>query len=193
MKSIFMTALAALLVLSPLANARAEGGGGKAAGTKYDAVKGFYLQGGFAVIKTNFGGSEPSLGVDVAAGYRFLPWLGTDVDVYFGARDLGNGVKPRQFGVTFNGKLYPIGLMSPKTLSSLQPYVVVGVGGGNYRVKNGSGTGTFIFRAGAGLDWMITNHFGLYTDVSLNVTPGFKSGGDGGATGVYALGGKFVF
>lgn len=193
MRSIVTTALAALLLLLPLDGALAAGGGGQAAGTKYEAAKGFYLQGGFAVVKTNLGAGKASLGVDVAGGYRFLPWLGADADVYFAARDLGGGQKPRQFGVTFNGKIYPIGLLAPKTLDFLQPYVVMGLGGGNYRIKDAGGTGTFIFRLGAGVDLMITRHIGLYTDASLNATPGFKGSGKGGATGVYSLGGKFVF
>ena len=106
MRSIITGALAALLVLLPLARAQAEEGKNKAAGTKYEAAKGLYVQGGFAVAKTNFRGNtlDPNLGFDAAVGYRFLPWLGADADLYWAGRDQGGG-KTRQFGLTFNGKL----------------------------------------------------------------------------------------
>lgn len=192
MRSIITSAVAALLVLLPVVGAQAED---KAAGTKYEAAKGLYVYGGFAVAKTNFSGSlDPNLGFNAGAGYRFLPWLGADADLYWGGRDQGN-FKTRQFGLTFNAKAYPLGLISPKTLDFLQPYMVVGMGGGNFKFKNGTDIkdGTFIFRLGAGADWMLTDHIGLYTDVSLNTTGGLFAGNTGGATGVYTLGGKFTF
>ncbi len=191
MRSIIMGAVVALLIALPLAGAQAQDKN-KAAGTKYEAAKGLYAYGGLAVAKTNFGGGDANVGFNIGGGYRFIHWLGADVDLYWGGRDQGP-FKSRQWGLTFNGKLYPIGLFSPKTLQSFQPYIVTGMGGGGGGVKNGPSTGTFIYRLGVGLDWMLTDHLGLYTDASLNATPGFKTGGVGGATGVYTLGGKFTF
>ncbi len=195
MRSIITSAIVALLVLMPLASAQAQEKKNKAAGTKYEAAKGLYAQGGLAVVRTNYGGSDSAnIGFNAAVGYRFIHWLGADADLYWGGREQDDGRKTRQFGITFNGKVYPIGLLAPKTLDAFQPYVVMGMGGGNFKVKGGSKTGTFIYRLGAGIDWMITDHIGLYTDASLNTTGGFKNGGSvGGATGVYTLGGKFVF
>lgn len=192
MRSIIMGAVVALLIALPVAGAQAQSKN-KAAGTKYEAAKGLYAYGGLAVAKTNSPlVGDANIGFNIGAGYRFLPWLGADADLYWGGRDQGP-LKTRQWGLTFNGKLYPIGLFSPKTLQSFQPYVVTGMGGGGASVKNGPSTGTFIYRLGAGLDWMLTDNLGLYTDASLNATPGFKNFGKGGATGVYTLGGKFTF
>lgn len=194
MRSIITGALAVLLLLTPLAAAQAQSSSTeKAKGTKYEAAKGPYVYGGLAVAKTNYGGGKANVGFNFGGGYRFLHWLGADADFYWGGREQNNGAKTRQFGITFNGKVYPIGLLAPKTLDAFQPYVVMGMGGGNWKVKNGIKNGTFIFRLGAGLDWMITDNLGLYTDASLNATPGLKFGNVGGATGVYTLGAKFVF
>jgi len=193
MRSIITGALAALLVLLPLAGAQAEEGKSKAAGTKYEAAKGIYLQGGWVVSKTNFNaGLDPNMGFDITGGYRFLPWLGADADFYWAGRDQGGGLKTRVWAITFNGKVYPIGLFAPKMLDSFQPYVVMGFGGGGGPVKDAT-TGTFVYRLGAGLDWMLTKRLGVYTDASLHATPGFKGGGVGGATGVWQLGAKFNF
>lgn len=193
MRSIIIGAVAALLVLFPLVGAQAqEGGKNKAAGTKYESAKGLYVQGGFVVSKTNTGGGDANLGFDITGGYRFLPWLGADADFYWAGRDQG-AVSSRIWAITFNGKIYPMGLLSPKSFDAFQPYAVFGMGGGGGGVKNGPSTGTFIFRMGAGLDWLMTDNFGLYSDVSLHATPGFKGGGNGGATGVFQLGAKFTF
>jgi len=194
MRRILMGA-AVLLMLVPLAGAQAASDAqNKAKGTKYEEAKGVYAYTGFAVAKTNFGGGDANLGFALGGGYRITEWIGADVDFYWAGRDQGP-VKSRQFGLTFNGKVYPLGLFAPKTLDSFQPYFVMGMGGGNYKFKNGGSvkTGTFIFRMGAGVDWLLTDHFGLYTDVSLDATPGFKGGGNGGATGVYQLGMKYNF
>lgn len=195
MRRIMTGALTALLVALPLAGAQAAEGENKAKGTKYEAAKGIYAQGGFVVAKTNYNVSQldSNLGFVFAGGYRITEWVAADAEFYWAGREQDGGAKTRQFGVTFNGKIYPIGLISPKTLDSLQPYGVIGMGGGNWRVKDGAKNGTFIFRLGAGLDWMLTDHLGLYTDVSLHATPGLKIGSNGGATGVYQLGAKFNF
>ena len=199
MRLILTGAMTALLLALPLASAQAESTEDKAKGTKYEAAKGLYAQGAFTIAKTNFSGGgnlDPNLGFAFAGGYRFLSWVGADAEFYWAGRDQGGG-KTRQFGLTFNGKVYPMGLFAPKTLDSFQPYMVVGMGGGNYKFTNG-GTfknGTFIFRLGAGLDWMITDHIGAFMDLSLHATPGTKNwvAPNGGATGVIQFGGKFNF
>lgn len=201
MRSMITCAVAALMVVLPLASAQAaDGGKDKAAGTKYEAAKGPYAQVGFAVVKTNTGAGDANLGFDLTGGYRFLHWLGADVDFYWAGREQSGGAKTRQFGLTFNGKVYPIGLLAPKTFDAFQPYVVMGMGGGNFKLKDAGAAdgkrGTFIFRMGAGLDWLLTENVGLYTDVSLNTTGGFKgpfNSSKGGATGVYTLGAKYIF
>ena len=199
MRLILTSAIAVLQVSLPLVGAQAADGENKAKGTKYEAVKGVYAQGGFAVSKNNgfFGnaaGSQPNLGFAIAGGYRINEWLGTDVEFYWAGREQNTGVKSRQFGLTFNGKFYPFGLFSPDFLDSFQPYGVVGMGGGNAKYNDFGKTGTFIFRLGAGIDWLLTENLALYTDVSLHATPGLKFNGfSGGATGVYQLGAKFNF
>jgi len=196
MRSIITTAVAALLVILPLVGAQAAEKENKAAGTKYEAAKGLYVQGGFSVAKTNFRNNnlDPNLGFVAAGGYRFLPWLGADAEFYWAGRDQGT-FKTRQFAITFNGKVYPLGLLSPKTLDWLQPYVSMGMGGGNYKFDPGPKNGTFVYRLGAGVEWLITDHIGVYTDASLLATPGTKNwvAFDGGATGLYQLGAKFIF
>lgn len=195
MRLILTGAFMALLVLWPLVGAQAAED--KAKGTKYEAVKGPYAYTGFTVAKTNFGGGDPNIGFALGGGYRFMSWIGADVDFYWAGREQPNGAKTRQFGLTFNGKVYPMGLLAPKTFDSFQPYFVMGMGGGNFKVKNGFKTGTFIYRLGIGLDWIVTDHFAVYTDVSLDATPGTKvglfGGSQGGATGVYQLGLKYNF
>ena len=201
MRTIVMSAIAALLVLMPLASAQAQGKSkNKAAGTKYEAAKGLYAQGGFTIAKTNFENNnlDPRLGFAFAGGYRFLHWLGADGELYWAGRDQAGG-KTRGFGLTFNGKVYPIGLLAPKTLDSFQPYVVMGMGGGNYKFKPDGGsdtkTGTFIYRLGVGVDWMLTDNIGTYADFSLHATPGTKEwvSFKGGATGVIQFGAKVNF
>ena len=66
--------------------------------------------------------------------------------------------------------------------------VVIGMGGGNYKIKNGGKDGTFIFRFGAGAEWLFMDSLGAYMDLSLDATPGLKRFGDGGATGVIQFG-----
>ena len=203
MRLILTGAMMALLVILPLASAQAEDAGkSKAAGSKYEAAKGPFVQGSFAILKTNnnsFGFGKPNLGFGIAGGYRFNEWVSADGEFVWGGRSQGGG-KTRQFGVTLNAKVYPIGLFAPNFLDSFQPYGVVGFGGGNFKVKDtfpNAKTGTFIFRFGAGLDWVMTDHFASFVDLSLHATPGLKGtalgGPKGGATGVIQFGGRFTF
>jgi opacity protein-like surface antigen len=190
MKRSITCALAALLLIGGVGAAQAESG--SKADNKYATAKGPYAQLGFAIVKTNFDALDARLGFAIDGGYRFNDWLGADIDFVFAAREQ-NGIKGRNVAFTINGKFYPIGLLSPDTLDALQPYVVLGMGGGSSFVKDGGSTGTFIFRIGAGTEYFITDHFTAYMDLSLHATPGYEFAGSGGATGVIQFGVGYHF
>jgi hypothetical protein len=201
MKSITMFAAAALLVFATVGAVQAEDKkvvdkvGGKD-DNRYAQNKGVYLYGGLAIMKTNANASaieDPNVGIAFGGGYRFIDWLAADIDIAWAGREQSNGNKTRNFSFTMNGKVYPIGLISPKTLDRVQPYVVVGMGGGQFKVKNGGSVGTYIFRLGAGTEVFIVGGLSAYMDLSLHATPGYKSGGNGGATGVVQFGAQYHF
>lgn len=199
MRTFITAAIAALLVLLPVVGAQAQEGGktSKAAGTKYETAKGFYVQGGLFVAKTSGSLGGPNVGAGGGGGWRFLPWLGADVDGYWSGRNQGPS-GTRNGGFAVNGKFYPLGLFSPKTLDAFQPYAVLGIGmGTGSDDEYNGGWGALIIRVGAGLDWLLTDHVALYTDVSLHedVWPSDRREvyPPGRATGVYQLGVKFTF
>jgi opacity protein-like surface antigen len=171
---------------------------------RYSKAKGFYGYGGLAIVKTNFSSVvnlDPNIGFAFGGGYRISEWLAADTDFYWAGRDQGAGVKTRQFGITLNAKFYPMGLFAPDTLDWLQPYVVAGMGGGNFKTKSpfisDVKEGTFIFRIGAGTEVFIVGGLAAYMDLSLNATPGLKGFGfgigKGGATGVIQFGAIYHF
>jgi len=194
MKSLITCAVAALLFLAPAAAVQAQEGG-KKDDNKYAQNKGPYAYGGLAISKTNVDGLDAQVGFALGGGYRFIDWLAADVDIYSAWREQ-NGVDSRVFGFTMNAKAYPIGIFAPDFIDWLQPYVVVGMGGGQFKSKPSGGdvkTGTFIFRLGAGTELFFTDHMAAYMDLSLHATPGYEGGGQGGATGVIQFGVAYHF
>lgn len=193
MKRTITCALGVLLLLGSAAPVLAKSSTAK--DSKYADAKGPYANLGLAISKTNFSAADAQVGFAIAGGYRFIDWLAADVEMYSAWREQ-SGVTTRVFGFTMNAKAYPIGLISPTTLDWLQPYVVVGMGGGQAKNKFSAGdvkTGTYIFRLGAGTEAFITDHFAAYMDLSLHATPGYKVGGNGGATGVIQFGVAYHF
>ncbi len=199
-KTLTTCASIALLILAAAGIAQAESKKGAEEPNRYSENKGFYAYGSLAIIKTNYdvSGIDPNIGFGLGAGYRFMDWLAADVDMSWGGRDQGP-VDSRYFGFTMNGKFYPLGLISPTTLDWLQPYVVVGMGGGQGKFKASGGdvkTGTYIFRLGAGTEVFIVGGLAAYMDLSLHATPGLKNAffsSQGGATGVIQFGAVYHF
>ena len=185
MKSLITFAAAALLFLSSASVVQAQ--------NKYESAKGSYAYTGLTIAKTNYNNNnlDALIGIAFGGGMRFNEWIAGDVDFYWAGRDQGNNVKQRGFGITFNAKAYPLGYFSPETLDFIQPYVVMGMGGGNSKFQipgPNAKEGTFIFRFGAGAEWLFMDNLGAYMDLSLHATPGLKTRGSGGATGVVQFG-----
>jgi len=201
-KSIAFAALALLFVMSVSAASAQEGSRSE---NRYSENRGFYTYVGLAIAKTNYStlGLDPNVGFAFGGGYRFMDWMAADVDFYWAGRDQGTLLgKTRQFGITANAKMYPMGLFAPDTLDFLQPYVVMGMGGGNFKFESpflspffpgNLKQGTFIFRIGAGAEVFIVDGLAGYMDLSLHATPGLKFRGEGGATGVIQFGLAYHF
>jgi len=193
-KRLILFTAAALLCLAPAAAVHADSHAGS---NKYKEAVGSYFQGGLAIVKTNHDADlDSNIGFAIAGGQRINEWLGADVEFYWAWRDQGDGLDTSQFGTTLNAKFYPIGLFSPEKLDFIQPYFAIGIGGGNQKFKRSgpdAKDGTFIFRIGAGAEWLITKRLGAYADFSLDSTPGLKHSGSGGATGVMQFGAAFHF
>ena len=161
---------------------------------KYETSHGLYALGSLAISKTNTGSGRADVGFGMGIGYRYNDWLALDGEFYWGGRNQRNHIKSRIFGITANAKLYPVGYYSPESYDFIQPYLVVGMGGGRHKAKGtGFSESTYIFRLGVGAEWLLAENLGATADVSLHATPGYKRNGEGGATGVFQLGLAYHF
>ena len=138
---------------------------------------GAYVQGQFAaqfltgdasdVFKS--GGFDTGFyGGGIAAGYFLTNWLALQARANFISNGSVGGVSLDSLTAiyTVDAKLYVLNLFMRDANGLLQPYAIAGLGG--YSIV---GTNTnlpfnadtyFTFELGAGLDLMLTNHFGLF-------------------------------
>lgn len=172
MRMFATTLLATALLALPLAAATAQ---------TYESVEGPYVNAALVVgipsaenstVSDNLGAQ---VGFAVAGGYRFNGWLGTDAELYYaGGGDItGSSANTSSIGVTINAKFYPMALIAPDAFTqALQPYLVTGMGGGKVMTDlAGLDTGGgFLFRIGGGTEYLFTENWGAYVDLSYHVT-----------------------
>jgi hypothetical protein len=125
---------------------------------------GGYIRGAFSIGVASGVTAAPTLfGVALAGGYRFSSLLATEVELSWVA---GTG-RFSAFGAVWNGRVYPLSPFDQAGDFPILPYALIGVGGGD--MHNGPGSphaGSFIVNLGIGADWMLTDRFGLYSEVA---------------------------
>jgi hypothetical protein len=183
--------LALVLVVVSAGAAQAQDGDGQ----------GVFVRGGVALGWANaddvadaVAGGEISNGVnagfDIAAGYRFAPALAAEAEFFYVtggdvsvAGVTAPAVETSAYAFLFNGKVYPLMFDADDATGLLQPYAVVGIGGGSGEVTNAgplSGSqGTFLAKFGGGLDLMLTDNLGAYAEGAYLITTKDVIGGVG--------------
>jgi len=157
-----------------------------------------YVRGGIAFgwanVDDEFVGFSVSNGVNVGfeigGGYRFHPALAADGEFFFvtgGDVEVTGvtvpGAETQAYGFTANVRAYPLHFAADDATGLLQPYVVVGIGGGSGEATGvgpfSGSEGTFLARFGGGLDVMFTDRLGAYADGSYYITTKDVIGGVG--------------
>jgi opacity protein-like surface antigen len=163
-----------------------------------DEGLGPYVRGGvtlgWANVDDDFVGASVSNGVNagfnIAGGYRFMPALAGEIEFFYitgGDVEVNGATVPfaetNAYAFTANIKAYPLMFAADDATGLLQPYLVVGIGGGSGEVTNvgvfSGSEGTFLARFGGGLDLMLTNNLGVFADGSYYVTTKDVIGGIG--------------
>lgn len=133
------------------------------------------LGGGGGVIDPGISGLETGVGggFTLTGGWRALSWLSGEVNLSYltGGNVQVGGVSVGEasfFAFSFGPKLYPLGALEIEAIPQfIQPYGLVGVGGGEFEFK-GSGidttVDTFIARFLVGFDVWATKSFGLFAE-----------------------------
>jgi len=152
----------------------------------YNDAQGFYGQFAMPIGWNNMGGPSDvgsadgsMIGFSFTAGYRFNGWIGADIEVmWLGAGDVvqGGAVNGDASLLSVGGaaKFYPFVLTSRHVPGWIQPYLAFGVGSGiseqTYRASNQFGSSlsetVFLFRFGAGMEVMISKHWGTFMDAN---------------------------
>jgi len=131
-------------------------------------------------------------GFQALGGYRWISWLGTDVEVMYAT---GGTIKALDFlkgdtstlSLSANARIYPVEWFRQPGKRTIEWSIALGIGGGGFygetiRLADSS----FLIRGGTGFDWLITDHWGLYVDggyfwtTDSNVS-GFGFAGVGGS------------
>ena len=138
---------------------------------------GAYVQGQFAaqfltgnvsdIVKA--GGFDTGYyGGGIAAGYFLTNWLALQARANFVSNGSVNGISLDSLTAiyTVDAKLYVLNLFMRDANGLLQPYAIAGLGGyssigTDFGLPFAADT-QFTFELGAGLDLMLTNHFGLF-------------------------------
>lgn len=126
---------------------------------------------GFPDEKSSFPDVDPGAGFDLAGGWRLAPWLAAEADMNFiaGADVSGTSKDMQIFAFTVNAKGYPLGALQTDAIpQDFQPYVLMGLGGGEVEVGSFD-EGSFIFRIGGGVDMWFAENFGAYFDAGYQV------------------------
>jgi opacity protein-like surface antigen len=128
-------------------------------------------------------------GLSFTAGYRIATWIGVDAEfMWIGGGDIINANFGPQFGVkvadaslmaiTGNAKLYPLAFAPDVIPQWVQPYGVIGIGSGLSQARpvvalrasfGADNVNVFMGRFGAGLELLLTDHWGTYVDGSYYV------------------------
>jgi len=152
----------------------------------YADSRGFYGQFSAPIGWNNMAGASSfgttdgtMIGFSVTAGYRFNAWVGADVEVMW----LGAGDVVEAGAVTANAsilsvgaaaKFYPFVLTSRSMPTWIQPYLTFGVGSGlaeqtpvgSEQFGSSLSETVFLFRFGAGMEVMISKHWGTFMDAN---------------------------
>ena len=162
----------------------------------YREFEGFYAQFGASVGEIEFDGGadvDAGGGFTMTGGYRFLPWLAGEANVsYLGGGEVdGTNREADFFSVTFGPKLFPMGLLEEQPIPEyLQPYALIGIGGGEYDVeRTGFEESTFIARFIVGFDLWFTDHLGSFVEGGYHVA----ADGDIDGTGLFTIGAQYRF
>ena len=78
-------------------------------------------------------------------------------------------------GFTGNAKLYPLGFAPDAIPQFIQPYLTFGMGLGRFetyvpRSFGATGETDFLARFGGGVDFLLSQHWGVYIDGAYSVT-----------------------
>lgn len=141
-----------------------------------DAYQGPYVHFGLTVGRTDYDpngiDSDASGGFAFAGGYRFLPWLAGEAHFQFlgGEENVEIGPVERDshsFAFTFGPKFFPVMLMPADERpipDNVQPYALIGIGGGEYEIDGGEEESTFLARFVLGVDFWLDEHLGLFVE-----------------------------
>ena len=156
----------------------------------YESSVGFYGAVGFSAGWNDVSAFAPvrasgsMVGFSFSAGYRFTPWIGVDVAFQRVAggdlRAAATGLPVAEATLTSIGvsaKLYPLALAPSWIPQWVQPHATLGTGSGlaeQAPITPGSFGSTsrtvFLTRVGAGVEVMLTEHWGTLVDGSYLVT-----------------------
>ena len=190
-----------LLVAQPIA---AQGGASKGSGVRGYEYTGAYGQLGVAVGQINFdldgagsADSDASGGFTMTGGYRFLPWLSAEANfTYLGGGDVEindfNVGEGQFFAFTFGPKFYPLGMFKVDAIPEfIQPYGLVGIGGGEFEIDNTNfdHESSFIARFILGVDFWVTDHIGLFVEGGGHAASEDQVEG----VGIFTVGGQYRF
>lgn len=161
-----------------------------------------YAQFGVSIGRVDFDGnvdSDASGGFTMTGGYRVLPWLAVEGNFTFlGGEDnveLGSFEGDTEaWAFTFGPKIYPLALLELGDIPhTIQPYGLIGIGGGEIEVdgRNGfvSEDDSFVARFILGVDFWATDHVGFFVEGG-----GFAiEEDDVDGAGIFTVGGQYRF
>jgi hypothetical protein len=157
----------------------------------YRDAQGFYGQFAVPIGWNNMDGTSAlgqsdgtMIGFSFTGGYRFNGWVGADIEVmWLGAGDVVQGgavnADASLLSVGAAAKFYPFVLTSRYVPGWVQPYIAFGVGSGisEQTSRSSSQFGdsslsetVFLFRFGAGMEIMISKHWGTFMDANYYAT-----------------------
>ena len=151
---------------------------GRDAPRGYDEYKGPYAQFGIAVGRVDYDDlgtfdvdSNASGGFTLAGGYRFLPWLAGEAHfIFLGGNDnieVGNREFDSEgFAFTFGPKVYPMAFFQQDAPMPewVQPYGMIGIGGGQLEVDGFDEEDSFVARFILGIDFWLNDHLGAFVE-----------------------------
>ena len=115
--------------------------------------------------------SNASGGFTLAGGYRFLPWLAGEAHfIFLGGNDnieVGNREFDSEgFAFTFGPKVYPMAFFQQDAPIPewVQPYGMIGIGGGQLEVDGFDEEDSFVARFILGIDFWLNDHLGAFVE-----------------------------
>ena len=193
MKRIAILVSVLLLQLSAVGAATADG----------DSSPGLYVQGAFAMQATtgdvkdgleSFGSDANFYGGSLALGYFVTDWMAIQARLQFlsGPNASMLGASLDTWNMLYSGavKVYPFNL-GGSAGGLLQPYGIFGIGGQTlFATASGGGLSAtdsetaFLLEVGGGLDLMLSNHVGVFGEVTYEYLNSSSLGFDGSTNAV---------